>query len=144
MYSGETMVLTDLGDGLVEWSFDTQGAPMNSLGTAALKEWAEVLDVLESGAGIKGLLLTSAKSSFIAGANIKEFPTLFSGSAESIWDWARHVQTLCNRLESLPFATVAAIDGVALGGGFELVLSADRRILSHSAVLGLPEVTLGI
>lgn len=144
MYSGETMVLTDLGDGLVEWSFDTHGAPMNSLGAAALKEWAEVLDVLESGAGIKGLLLTSAKSSFIAGANIKEFPTLFSGSAESIWDWARHVQTLCNRLESLPFATVAAIDGAALGGGFELVLSADRRILSPSAVLGLPEVTLGI
>lgn len=144
MYSGETMVLTDLGDGLVEWSFDTQGSPMNSLGTIALKEWEQVLDVLESGTWIKGLLLTSAKNSFIAGANIKEFPTIFSGSVESIWAWARHVQALCDRLESLPFATVAAIDGAALGGGFELVLSADRRIISHSAVLGLPEVTLGI
>lgn len=144
MYSGQTMVLLELGKGIVEWRFDTQEAPVNSLGAAALVEWEEVLAELESCKWIRGVLLSSAKSSFIAGANIKEFPGIFSGTAESIRAWAAHVQTLCNRLESLPFPTVAAIDGVALGGGFELALSTDRRVMSHSAKVGLPEVTLGI
>jgi 3-hydroxyacyl-CoA dehydrogenase / enoyl-CoA hydratase / 3-hydroxybutyryl-CoA epimerase / enoyl-CoA isomerase len=144
MYSGQTMVLTDLGEGVVEWTFDTKEAPVNSLGAVALMEWEEVLAELESRKEIRGLLLSSAKPSFIAGANIKEFPDTFSGTAESVRVWATHVQTLCNRLESLPFPTVAAIDGVALGGGFELALSADRRVMSHSATVGLPEVTLGI
>ncbi|KGK25400.1 3-hydroxyacyl-CoA dehydrogenase NAD-binding domain-containing protein [Pseudomonas plecoglossicida] len=144
MYSGETMVLIDLGEGFTEWRLDARGAVMNSLGAVALTEWAQVLDILESTSGISGVLLSSAKSSFIAGANIKEFPSLFANSIESIFAWARHIQELCNRMESLPFPTVAAIEGVALGGGFEMALSVDRRIVSHSAQLGLPEVTLGI
>lgn len=144
MFVGETMALKELGEGFVEWVFDDREAPVNTLGAKALMEWERVLTILESNAWIKGLLLSSPKSSFIAGANIKEFPSIFSESVEAVYHWARKVQKLCNRVERLPFPTVAAIDGVALGGGFELALSVDRRILSHTALVGLPEVTLGI
>ncbi len=143
MYSGNTMSLFRLPEEFVEWRLDMPG-PVNILNEQAIREWGEVLDVLEHTPGIRGLLLTSGKNSFIAGADIKGFPSIFSGSENSIEQWAAHCQELCNRIETLPFPSVVAIERFALGGGLEFALSADYRVISHGSRLALPEVTLGL
>ncbi|RMN38875.1 short chain enoyl-CoA hydratase /3-hydroxyacyl-CoA dehydrogenase [Pseudomonas syringae] len=143
MYSGITMSLFWLPEEFVEWRLDMPG-PVNILNEQAIREWGEALDVLEDTTGIRGVIFTSGKNSFIAGADIKGFPSLFSGSENYVERWAAHCQELCNRIESLPFPSVAAIDRFALGGGLEFALSADYRVISHGARLALPEVTLGL
>lgn len=143
MYSGNTMSLFWLPEGFIEWRLDMPG-PVNILNEQAIREWGEALDVLEHTPGIKGLILTSGKNSFIAGADIKGFPSIFSGSENSIEQWAAHCQELCNRIETLPFPSVVAIERFALGGGLEFALSADYRVISHGSRLALPEVTLGL
>lgn len=143
MYSGITMGLFRLPEGFIEWRLDMPG-PVNILNEQAIREWGEVLDVLEHAEGTKGLVITSGKNSFIAGADVKSFPVIFSGSEKNVERWAARSQTLCDRIESLPFPSVAAIDRFALGGGLELALSADYRVITHGSRLALPEVTLGL
>ena len=92
----------------------------------------------------KGLVFTSAKSGFIAGADITEFTGIFAGSEESIVAWLAEANEVFNAIEDLPFPTVCAISGVALGGGFELAIAADYRGAGAEAVVGFPEVKLGI
>ena len=143
MYSGITMSLFRLPEGFIEWRLDMPG-PVNILNEQAIREWGEVLDVLEQAEETKGLVITSGKNSFIAGADVKSFPTIFSGSEKNVEQWAARSQTLCDRIETLPFPSVVAIDRFALGGGLELALSADYRVITHGSRLGLPEVTLGL
>lgn len=143
MYSGITMSLFRLPEGFIEWRLDMPG-PVNILNEQAIREWGEVLDVLEQAEETKGLVITSGKNSFIAGADVKSFPTIFSGSEKNVEQWAAHSQTLCDRIETLPFPSVVAIDRFALGGGLELALSADYRVITHGSRLALPEVTLGL
>lgn len=143
MYSGITMSLFRLPEEFIEWRLDLPG-PVNILNEQAIREWGEALNILEQTSGIRGLVITSGKNSFIAGADIKGFPSIFSGSENSIEQWAAHCQDLCNRIETLPFPSVAAIERFALGGGLEFALSADYRVISHGSRLALPEVTLGL
>lgn len=143
MYSGITMSLFRLPEGFIEWRLDGPGS-VNILDEQALREWSEVLDILEQTQEIRGLVITSGKNSFIAGADIKGFPTIFSGSEKSVEQWAAHCQQLCNRIEMLPFPSVVAIEWFALGGGLEFALSADYRVITNGSRLALPEVTLGL
>lgn len=144
MFAGSVMSLRPLAGGIVHCTLSTTGAAVNTLSQKALDEWEAVLDQLESADDIKGLVITSEKSSFIVGADVKEFPAVFNQHLVDILAWAKRAQLLCNRMESLAFPTVAAINGAALGGGLEFALATDFRLATHDAVLGLPEVTLGL
>ena len=133
-----------LDDGFAEIVFDRDGAPVNTLGQPTLAELDRALKGLAADPTVRGLLLTSAKDGFIAGADIGEFTAMFDQSdaqREAVSGTSNQVFT---RLETLPFPTVAAIHGFALGGGLELALAADFRIGSTKAVVGFPEVKLGI
>lgn len=146
MYSGDALRLEWLNSeqGLAVLTMDRQGGRVNAIGQAFLAELNEVCDRLETAAGIRGLLLRSAKQTFVVGADIFEFPPLFNGPEEQFSRWIATAHQLFNRLENLPFATLAAINGVTLGGGLELALTADARVAAQSAKLGFPEVTLGL
>ena len=146
MYSGNALRLEwlDADRGLVELTIDQQGSRVNSIGQAFLAELEAVCEQLESTPGIRGLLMRSAKETFVVGADIFEFPPLFEGPAERFEHWVEAAHGIFNRLENLPFATLAAVNGLALGGGLELALTADARVAAQSAKLGLPEVTLGL
>ena len=145
MYSGKAMSLRALEAGLVELTLDLQDSSVNKLNRQTLDELAEVVRLLESHAHeIEGLLIVSAKPAFVVGADITEFTAAFSRSESELRDWIRQVHALFGALEALPFPSVAAINGLALGGGFELALAADFRVLAADARIGLPEVTLGI
>lgn len=92
----------------------------------------------------RGLVVESAKpDQFVGGADLDLVTT---GSREDLERASRAVQRVFSDLAALPFPVVAAINGSALGGGFELALSCDRRIAADSPAvrIGLPEVTIGL
>ena len=144
MYKGKAFQLVALDEGLVELIFDLQGESVNKFNQAAMTELSEVLDLLESNTGIRGLLFTSAKDVFVVGADITEFGAVFvEGEAAIKTHLHSNNRSFC-RMEDLPFPTVVAINGYALGGGTEVCLACDYRIASENAKLGLPETKLGI
>ncbi|NOR55021.1 MAG: fatty-acid oxidation protein subunit alpha [Sulfurovum sp.] len=131
--------------GIATLTFDTPKSNVNVLCFDALYELRELITKFETDKSIKALFIESAKEDiFIAGADIKEIKA-FNDEAEIIAKLTEG-QEIFNRLENLPFATVAVIDGACLGGGLELAMSCDYRIATNEAhtSLGLVEVSLGI
>lgn len=124
---------------------DRKNSSVNTLNTAVLVEFAEILETIEQDKSLVGVVIGSAKKSgFIAGADIEEF-TKFKDEQEA-FDLVRKVQIWFERLENLKIPTVAMIEGFCLGGGTELVLACRYRIAEEGPKtrIGLPEVMLGI
>lgn len=144
LYQGNTLTVTEIEEGLAELRFDQQGAPVNTLGQGALQELDDALRQLSKQPGLKGLLVSSGKDGFIAGADVTEFTALFEAPDEQLITLLEHANTIVNTFQDLPVPTVVAINGAALGGGFELCLAADYRVAADTAKVGLPEVKLGI
>ena len=120
---------------------DSGGRLPNTFGEAALQSLAEVLGRLRT-RDWRGLLLTGSGGSFGAGADIGEFPEI---TAERAREGSRAGHELFGRLHDLPFQTLAAIDGAALGGGLELALHCDHRTIGADVRhVGFPEVFLGL
>lgn len=144
MYNGQAVSLKTLEYGMVELVLDLQGESVNKLNALTLNELGDVVKLLSEQTSVTGLLISSAKSAFVVGADITEFLGMFSLPDAELHQRISQTHDLFSRLEALPFPTVAAINGMALGGGFELALSADFRVLASDARVGLPEVGLGI
>lgn len=144
MFQGKALKVSLLPDGIAELTFDLQGESVNKFNLLAVSELQQVLDLLEQAKDIKGLVVTSAKDVFIVGADIMEFGAVFASGPENITSHlATNNRNFC-RFEDLPFPTVVAINGFALGGGLEFCLSCDYRVASTAAKVGLPETKLGI
>ncbi len=143
LFSGTAFKLTRDND-ILELCFDAEDGKVNVFNRAALAEFGDVLSVVEKETDVAGLVLTSGKSVFVAGADITEFLSYFASPDEVLATMLNEVNALFNRFEDLPFPTVAAINGEAQGGGFEICLASDFRIATANARMGLPEVKLGI
>ena len=143
MYTGSNIVLYQHDDVAI-LVFDNKDSVVNIFNQQTVTELSEALDILESDTVIKGLLIKSGKQAFIAGADIKEFGPVFAQGTESITHLLNNSNRNFNRIESLPFPVVVAINGFALGGGCEILLACDYRIASADARVGLPETRLGI
>jgi len=132
----------------IAWAvIDRKGESMNALGRRATEELGEIVKAVEDApAGeIKGLVLMSGKeSSFIAGADIREFQDF--DTEDKIKDVVTQTLELIDHIDKLPVPVVAAIHGYCLGGGLELALACDWRIADREegTRLGFPEVKLGI
>jgi len=125
--------------------FDLPGEKVNKFSTTVMREFAAVVDELERDRDIKRVIVASGKPSiFIAGADVTEFSK--ATSAEQAAEYTRFGQQTIHRFSKLPQVTVAAINGAALGGGCELAITCDYRVMSDSpkAQIGLPETKLGI
>lgn len=144
LYTGKTLSLQALSNGQVELVLDAQGSSVNALNTQMVAELREAVQVLSSTTGITGLLVSSAKLAFVVGADVTEFQGFFAHSDAELTQWLLDTQAVFAQLESLPFPTVAAVNGLALGGGLELALACDFRVLNSKGKIGLPEVTLGL
>ena len=115
---------------------------LNALNGDLLKEFSHVLDEIAADEDISGLILTGAgEKAFVAGADIREFPTFNALKAKSFSETG-HI--LMNKLQELPIPVIAAVNGFALGGGCEVALACDFIYASENAMFGLPEITLGI
>ena len=144
MFEGNTLSLTTLDNDYAEIKFDSQSGSVNKFNAETLAELRQAMDMLKQQQGIKGLLLSSGKSVFVVGADITEFKGMFSASKEQFIEAAYVVNELFSEIEDLPYPSVAAINGFALGGGFEVCLACDCRVISSKAAIGLPETGLGI
>ncbi|MBN8431919.1 fatty acid oxidation complex subunit alpha FadB [Microbulbifer salipaludis] len=144
LFSGKALSVQMLDNGIAELKFDLEGESVNKFNRLTVSEFSEALDAIEKAGDIKGLLLTSGKSVFIVGADITEFGGAFSAGPEGIAELMNKNNENINRLEDLPFPTAVAINGYALGGGFEVCLGCDFRVMGDKAKVGLPEVKLGL
>ena len=143
LFSGQAIKVSLLPSGIAQLIFDLEGSSVNKFDRLTMKELGEATAVIGK-SDARGVIFSSAKSTFIVGADITEFTGLFATGSEAIRDWIGRANEVFNAIEDLPLPTVAAINGVALGGGFELALSADYRVALEYAVVGFPEVKLGI
>ena len=143
MYSGKALKVEMLPSGAANLVFDLEGSSVNKFNQTTLKELREVVTVLQD-SSVSGLIVSSAKPAFIVGADITEFTAMFSEPEDTILSWLVESNKVFNDLEDLPFPTVTAINGIALGGGFEMALTTHYRVGTVKSVVGFPEVKLGI
>ena len=118
---------------------------MNTLSLEFISELDQALDLVE-GASARALIITGQDRAFCCGAHLK----YFAGPQANILDpftardkYLSDIAILFDRLEELSFPTIAAVNGYAMGGGCELALSCDIRVLTDTAKIGLPETKLG-
>lgn len=144
LYQGSAFRLEMLNNNILKVVFDLKDQSANVLNALALKEMAEVLEVIKK-QNAKGLLFTSGKpSGFVFGADITEFLGHFKKSESELTTWIASINDIFNGYEDLPFPKVALVNGFALGGGCEITLTMDYRLASPKAQIGLPETKLGI
>lgn len=144
MFQGQSIRVTELAGGIAELCFDRKEDAINKFDRTTVEELAAAAAALKQASSIKGLLVTSAKSVFIVGADITEFGDNFKLSEADLAAWALNANQAFNAIEDLPFPSVTAINGIALGGGFEMCLCSDYRVIAADAQIGFPEVKLGL
>jgi 3-hydroxyacyl-CoA dehydrogenase/enoyl-CoA hydratase/3-hydroxybutyryl-CoA epimerase len=136
-------------DGIALITMDSPGRSMNVFGPEVEAELAHVVDQGVGNAAIRGAIITSGKSSFLAGYDLTEFLRSFGPeltAAQAYERFSGGLQTLLRRIETCGKPWVAAINGLALGGGFELCLACHYRVMADDpkAFVGLPEVKVGL
>jgi len=139
---------TMYGDGVLVATIDMPGRSMNVFSAALMDSVERLLDLVAANAEVRAVLLTSGKAAFLAGADL-DMVRMFTQRARTDAPAALHA--LCGRLgrifrrletQGKPF--VAAINGLALGGGLEVALACHERVASDQTVVGLPEIKLGL
>ncbi|MCC6709756.1 MAG: enoyl-CoA hydratase/isomerase family protein [Gammaproteobacteria bacterium] len=115
---------------------------LNAVNGAMASEIETLARQLRDDATLRALIVTGAGRVFCAGADIAALDTL--KSADAAYRFLESLQVAFNAIEALPMPTIAAVHGLAFGGGCELALACDFRILGEEARLGVPEIKLGL
>jgi 3-hydroxyacyl-CoA dehydrogenase/enoyl-CoA hydratase/3-hydroxybutyryl-CoA epimerase/enoyl-CoA isomerase len=140
---GSSLSVSPPDNGIAELVFDAAGS-VNKFDQATLRELVEATAALHQASDVRALVIRSAKSAFVVGADITEFTATFAHPEDEVLKWVAEASHIFNGVEDLPFPTVVALTGFALGGGCEMALSCDLRIADTTTRIGLPEVKLGI
>ena len=144
------IALTIEADGVAVALMDMPGRPFNVFSDAMIDGLEGVLDRVDADTSIRALVFASAKDAFMAGADlamVRGFATMrLDHTPEQIRARFSRLGRLMLRLERLAKPTVAAVNGLALGGGLELALACRYRVMADrpDARLGVPEVKLGL
>ena len=128
-------------EGRIAWVRLNRPEKMNALNPELLRDLESAVAWCEEDRSVGVIVLIGDKRAFVAGADIDYMAKGDIALAYDLTDLTMRVQ---ERLADLPKPTIAAISGYALGGGLELSLCCDFRIATDTAILGLPEITLGI
>jgi 3-hydroxyacyl-CoA dehydrogenase/enoyl-CoA hydratase/3-hydroxybutyryl-CoA epimerase len=136
-------------DNIVNLVLDDPGASANTMNDAFKEGFAAALAQLEqeiTDGTVTGVVISSAKSTFFAGGNLKNLLSVGPDQAGEIYELSAQLKAGLRKLETLGVPVVAAINGAALGGGYEICLATHHRIASNNpkTEIGLPEVTLGL
>lgn len=144
IYQGKSIQVSRLDGDIVKFHFNNENESVNKFDQATNAEFKEAVIALENDSTIKGAIVTSGKKVFIAGADITEFVSYFKRPQDELETWLLDINDTFNRFEDLPFPKVCAINGAALGGGCEMTLVCEYRIMGQSGQVGFPETKLGI
>jgi len=144
IFEGKNLRCQRVDGDYAELVLDRADDKINKFDRATIAEFGECIAAVAAESGLRGLTITSAKDSFVVGADITEFLAQFALPDNAFLDGMRQAHSVFNALEDLEIPTVAAINGYALGGGLEVALACDYRICSPDAKVGLPETKLGI
>jgi 3-hydroxyacyl-CoA dehydrogenase/enoyl-CoA hydratase/3-hydroxybutyryl-CoA epimerase len=145
-------------DGILLVSWDAPGRSMNVIDLKIIEELGEVVERVANDAAIKGAIITSGKEAFCAGADLtmlevssRKFADMAKARGEEaaatlLFEESRKLSLLYRHLETCGKPWVAAINGTALGGGFELCLACHYRVAADNAKtrIGLPEIKIGL
>ena len=146
------------GDGIALVTWDAPGRSMNVIDATVMDELAAIIAQITAEAAVKGVVITSEKDAFCAGADLTMLEGLSRAFAEfaaaqgeeaamaRFFEESRRWSLLCRRIETCGKPWVAALNGTALGGGFELALACHRRIAADNPHMrvGQPEVKVGL
>ena len=132
-------------DGIVTVTMAMSGS-VNAMNAEYFPAMADTVARLEKEPNLSGVIITSAKKTFFAGGDLNELLAVQPEDKAAYFEKVEAAKAVLRRLEKLPVPVVAAINGAALGGGFEICLSCNHRIAwnGKGVVVGLPEVTLGL
>ncbi|MEM8754589.1 MAG: enoyl-CoA hydratase-related protein, partial [Pseudomonadota bacterium] len=132
-------------DGMAVVTLDMAGQSANTMNERYLPAMDWALARLREAEGLKGVVFASAKNTFFAGGDLNKLGSVERVAAATL-DYVEENKRPYREIEKLPVPVVAAINGAALGGGYELCLACNHRIVvdDPKAVVGLPEVTLGL
>ncbi|MEL6415951.1 MAG: enoyl-CoA hydratase-related protein, partial [Pseudomonadota bacterium] len=132
--------------GVAVISWDMTGYPMNVLSVEALRTFEDIWRGFQADGDVKGIVVTSKRDAFIVGADINMLWDMRHSSAQEVYEQNQVLTKFFREIETASKPTVAAINGDALGGGFELALACRYRVMTDKdgAKLGLPEVMLGL
>jgi 3-hydroxyacyl-CoA dehydrogenase/enoyl-CoA hydratase/3-hydroxybutyryl-CoA epimerase len=135
------------GTGVVTLVLDDPDQSANTMNEAFHTSLVATADRVEAEVDtIRGIIVTSAKKTFFAGGDLKEMMRMGPGDAERVFDRTMAMKRALRRIETLGKPVVAAINGAALGGGYEIALACHHRVALEApgSKIGLPEVTLGL
>lgn len=135
-----------ISNGIASIVIDASDSKVNALSETLMAELNTLVDQVRADRAVKGLIISSAKSdNFIAGADVFAIRRLQKEAPKQAYDASQLGKQVFDKIENLPFPTIAAIHGSCLGGGTELTLACGNRIATASAdtTIGLPEVQLG-
>lgn len=141
----EAMIRREIDDGICVLMFDRPESGANIFDAATVRDLDEQLNFIESDSSLRGVIIASAKKSiFIAGADLKTL--LHQAQSGEMRSFIAEGQRVFNRLAALKIPTCAAIHGACAGGGYEITLACDWRVVSDDPAtkIGLPETTLGL
>ena len=124
IYSGKTLSVLLLPSGTAHLVFNLDGSSVNKFNQATLLELQDAVRAVGESTA-RGIILSSGKSTFIVGADIGEFTLMFEQSDQQIHEWLVVSNSIFNAIEDLPIPSVTAINGTALGGGFEVAIATD-------------------
>jgi enoyl-CoA hydratase len=133
-------VLVEIRDTIAIVTFN-RPAVLNAMNTETVTELGAAVSELEKNSLVRVIILTGTGKAFIAGADIAEMRTKTPAQARA---YSRLGHRVMNAIQTLKKPVIAAVNGYALGGGTEVVLSCDICIASEQAKFGLPETILGI
>ena len=129
------MVTTDIEQGVAVITLNRADA-LNALSQEVMRSLGSVLDEIVADEGIRAVVVTGAGKAFCAGGDLREFATLLDADASSLLETLAFNQRVFEKLEAVPVPVVAAVNGVAVAGGLELVLCCDVVLAATSARLG--------
>ncbi|MFE7773589.1 3-hydroxyacyl-CoA dehydrogenase NAD-binding domain-containing protein [Streptomyces sp. NPDC057445] len=133
--------------GIVTLVLDDPDQSANTMNQAFRESIAAIADRAEAEQdGIRGIIFTSAKKTFFAGGDLKDMIQVGPEHAQQAFDMGMGIKRALRRIETLGKPVVAAVNGAALGGGYEIALACHHRIAldAPGSKIGLPEVTLGL
>jgi 3-hydroxyacyl-CoA dehydrogenase / enoyl-CoA hydratase / 3-hydroxybutyryl-CoA epimerase len=134
-------------DGIVILTLDDPNQSANTMNGAYVDSMRAIVARLrQEQKSIKGVIIASAKKTFFAGGDLNELKNVTPENAAQFGEFVREAKAQLRTIETLGVPVVAAINGAALGGGFEITLAAHHRVIvdDAKAVVGFPEVTLGL